>query len=805
MSTDGASRPSRLLPRLLGVLLLIMGLALLAGGVKLSLLGGSLYYLLAGIGITLTGLLLLATRRAALGLYALVLFASTVWALWEVGLDWWQLVPRLALLFALGIVMLLPWFRRPLLRGQPAPLGTGALSVAVVLAGATALASQFTNPGEMVKTGQLDRDAVPGMASAAPSQADGDWNSYGRSAYGDRYSPLAQITPENAHKLVPAWTYRTGDIPGPNDPGETTAENTPLKVNGMLYVCTPHSQVIALDPDTGKEIWRFDPKISSQGAENFKGWAHMTCRGVSYHDDAAYASEQSPTGSASPAAAPNACPKRIFVPTADTRLIALNADTGKMCEDFGDKGQVDLRANIGSFAPGGYYSTSPPAVTKNLVVIGGHVTDNVSTDEPSGVIRAFDVHTGKLVWNWDSGNPDDTTPLAEGKTYTRNSPNMWSMFAVDEKLGMLYLPMGNQMPDQYGGDRTDDSEKYAAGLTALDIDSGHVKWTFQFTHHDLWDMDVGGQPSLIDIKTEAGVKQAVMASTKQGSIYVLDRATGQPVVPIHEVAVPQGAVAGDRTSPTQPKSELNFMPPPLKERDMWGVTPFDQMLCRIDFKSMRYDGPFTPPSLQGSIVYPGNFGVFDWGGISVDPVRQIAFVNPSYMAFKSKLIPAANIAKQGPRVSETQGVQPNKGAPYGVILEALLSPLGLPCQAPAWGYVAAVDLTTHQTIWMHKNGTVRDSSPVPVPLTMGVPSLGGTFTTAGGVSFLSGTLDQYLRAYDVKNGKQLWEGRLPAGAQTTPMTYTGKDGKQYVLVMAGGHGSLGTKQGDYVMAFKLPD
>ncbi len=805
MSTDGASSPSRLLPRLLGVLLLIMGLALLAGGVKLSMLGGSLYYLLAGIGIALTGLLLLATHRAALGLYALVLFASTVWSLWEVGLDWWQLVPRLALLFALGIVMLLPWFRRPLLRTQPAPLGTGALSIAVVLAGATALASQFTNPGEMVKTGQLDRDAVPGMASAAPHQADGDWNSYGRSAFGDRYSPLAQITPQNVGKLVPAWTYRTGDIPGPNDPGETTAENTPLKVNGMLYVCTPHSQVIALDPDTGKEIWRFDPKISSMGAQNFKGWAHMTSRGVSYHDDAVYASEQSPTGSASPAAAPTACPKRIFVPTADTRLIALNADTGKMCEDFGDKGQVDLRANIGSFAPGGYYSTSPPAVTKNLVVIGGHVTDNVSVDEPSGVIRAFDVHTGKLVWNWDSGNPDDTTPLAEGKTYTRNSPNMWSMFAVDEKLGMLYLPMGNQMPDQYGGDRTDDSEKYAAGLTALDIDSGHVKWTFQFTHHDLWDMDVGGQPSLIDIKTEAGVKQAVMASTKQGSIYVLDRATGQPVVPIHEVAVPQGAVAGDRTSPTQPKSELNFMPPPLKERDMWGVTPFDQLLCRIDFKSMRYDGPFTPPSLQGSIVYPGNFGVFDWGGISVDPVRQIAFVNPSYMAFKSKLIPAADIAKQGPRVSETEGVQPNKGAPYGVILEAMLSPMGLPCQAPAWGYVAAVDLTTHKTIWMHKNGTVRDSSPVPIPLSMGVPSLGGTFTTAGGVSFLSGTLDQYLRAYDVKNGKQLWEGRLPAGAQTTPMTYTGKDGKQYVLVVAGGHGSLGTKQGDYVMAFKLPD
>ncbi|WP_296252956.1 glucose/quinate/shikimate family membrane-bound PQQ-dependent dehydrogenase [Pseudomonas sp. UBA4194] len=801
MSTDGASRSSRLLPSLLGVLMLLMGLYLVYGGIRLASLHGSLYYLIAGIGVTVTGILLLMGRRAAIGLYALVLFASTLWSLYEVGLDWWQLVPRLALWFALGIVLLLPWFRKPLLT-QPAPMATGALSIAVVLAGLCALASQFTNPGEI--KGQLDRETAD-MPNTAPAMADGDWNSYGRSAHGDRYSPLAQITPDNVSKLTPAWTYRTGDIPGPNDPGETTAENTPLKVNGMLYVCTPHSQVIALDPDTGKEIWRFDPKISTQNAPNFKGWAHMTCRGVSYHDDATYAAASPATDAAAPAAAPTACPKRIFVPTADTRLIALNADTGKMCEDFGDKGQIDLRANIGSFAAGGYYSTSPPAVTKNLVVIGGHVTDNVSTDEPSGVIRAFDVHDGHLVWNWDSGNPDDTTPIGPGQTYTRNSPNMWSMFSVDEKNGMLYLPMGNQMPDQWGGNRTPESEKYSAGLTALDIDTGHVKWTYQFTHHDLWDMDVGGQPTLMDLKTADGVKPAVLASTKQGSIYVLNRLTGEPIVPVNEVPVPQGAVEGDHTSPTQPKSDLNFMPPPLKERDMWGVTPFDQMLCRIDFKSLRYEGAFTPPSLQGSIVYPGNFGVFDWGGISVDPVRQVAFVNPSYMAFRSKLVPATEVASGPGRKSETEGVQPNKGAPYGVILEALLSPMGLPCQAPAWGYVAAVDLTTHKTIWMHKNGTVRDSSPVPIPLSMGVPSLGGAFTTASGVSFLSGTLDQYLRAYDIRNGKQLWEGRLPAGAQTTPMTYTGKDGRQYVLVVAGGHGSLGTKQGDYVMAFALPE
>lgn len=804
MSTASAWGSKRALPSLLGLLFVLMGLALVVGGVWLAKTGGSLYYLLAGLGILLTGILLLAGKRTALPLYALVLFASTLWALWEVGLHWWALVPRLALWFALGIVLWLPWVRKPLTLGQPYGLGSGTLAVAVVLAGATAVASQFTEPGEI--KGQLDRQSA-GTTSAAPAQADGDWASYGRSPFGDRYSPLNQINTSNVHQLKPAWTYRTGDIPGANDPGETTAENTPLKVNGMLYVCTPHSQVIALDPDTGKEIWRFDPKISTQGAENFRGWAHMTCRGVSYHDDAAYASAADGQTSAVPAspATPDACPKRIFVPTADTRLIALNADTGKMCEGFGNKGSIDLSANIGTFAAGGYYSTSPPAVTQNLVIIGGHVTDNVSTDEPSGVIRAFDVHDGHLVWNWDSGNPEKTTPIGPGEHYTRNSPNMWSLMAVDEKAGMLYLPMGNQMPDQWGGNRTPESEKYSAGVTALDIASGQVRWTYQFTHHDLWDMDVGGQPSLVDIKTADGIKPALMASTKQGSIYVLDRTTGQPIVPINETPVPQGAVEGDHTAPTQPMSELNFMPPTLKEKDMWGVTPFDQMLCRIDFRSLRYDGIYTPPSLQGSIVYPGNFGVFDWGGISVDPVRQVAFVNPDYMAFKSKLVPREGVEGGPARKSETEGVQPNKGAPYGVILEPFLSKVGLPCQAPAWGYVAAVDLTTHKTIWMHKNGTVRDNSPVPLPLTMGVPSLGGTFVTAGGLGFLSGTLDQYLRAYDVSNGKQLWEGRLPAGAQTTPMTYTGKDGKQYVLVVAGGHGSLGTKQGDYVMAFTLPE
>ncbi|MGR1216673.1 glucose/quinate/shikimate family membrane-bound PQQ-dependent dehydrogenase [Metapseudomonas otitidis] len=779
-----------LLPRILGVALLAMAIALVVGGGQLIGLGGSWYYLLAGLGVGASALLLLTHRGQALLVFAAVLAGSTVWAWWEVRLDWWQLVPRLALWFVVGLVLWLPWVRNSLADAERLP--ANALLVALVLAGGTALAAQFTEPHRF--PGMIDRAAPASAPTTPPAQPAGDWQAYGRSNAGDRYSPLDQITPENVDQLELAWSYRTGDLPGPDDPQETTAENTPLKANGLLYVCTPHSQVIALDPDSGREIWRFDPKISTQDADSFKGWAHMTCRGVAYHQQDTPSSGQR-------------CERRLFLPTADTRLMALDADDGKPCEAFGDKGSIDLTRGIGSFTPGGYYSTSPPGVSRDLVIIGGHVTDNVSEDEPSGVIRAYDVRDGHLVWNWDPGRPDDTAPLAEGRTYTRNSPNMWSVMSLDEELGLLYLPMGNQTPDQWGGRRTPASETYSAGVTALEIATGKVRWTFQMTHHDLWDMDVGGQPTLVDLpgqKPGDAPRPALIASTKQGSLYVLDRRTGQPIVPVKETPVPQGAAKGDFTAPTQPMSALNLMPPPLRERDMWGGTPFDQMLCRIQFRSLRYEGIYTPPSEQGSLVYPGNFGVFDWGGIAVDPVRQVAFLNPNYMAFTSRLIPAEHARDEPARKSEIEGVQPNTGAPFGAVLAPLLSPLGLPCQSPPWGYVAGLDLTTLEIAWKHKNGTVRDSSPLPLPLPMGVPSLGGPIVTAGGVAFLAGTLDQYLRAYDLRTGEQLWQGRLPAGGQATPMTYTGKDGRQYVLVVAGGHGSLHTRQGDYVLAFALP-
>ncbi len=805
MSTVGAPTKHRWLPRLLGVLLLLMGMALVAGGIKLMQLGGSLYYLIAGIGFAVSGVMLLALRKHALGFYGLVLLGSTAWALWEVGLDWWQLVPRLSLWFAIGVVLLLPWARRPLrgLAGQPAKANIAVLSLAVVASGATAIASQFTHPGEI--KGELGRDTTT-LFSTAPDMPDGEWQAYGRTEFGDRYSPLRQITPTNIYQLEEAWRIRTGDMPTENDPVELTNQNTPLKVNGKLYACTAHSKVLALDPDTGAEIWRFDPQIKSPSG--FKGFAHMTCRGVSYYDENSYVNaDGSPAPKVSEAgqAVARACPRRLYLPTADARLIALNADNGKVCEGFGNQGVIDLTQGIGPFTAGGYYSTSPAAITRSLVIIGGHVTDNESTNEPSGVIRAYDVHDGRLVWNWDSNNPTETAPLAPGKTYSRNSANMWSLASVDENLGMVYLPLGNQTPDQWGADRTPGAEKFSAGIVALDLATGKVRWNYQFTHHDLWDMDVGSQPTLLSLKTADGVKPALIAPTKQGSLYVLDRRDGTPIVPINEIPVPQGAVEGDHTAPTQARSDLNLLAPDLTEQAMWGATPFDQMLCRIQFRELRYEGQYTPPSVQGSLVYPGNVGVFNWGSVSVDPVRQLLFTSPNYMAFVSKMVPRAEVAEGSKRESETSGVQPNTGAPYAVIMHPFMSPLGVPCQAPAWGYVAGIDLLSNKVVWKHKNGTSRDSSPIPIGLPIGVPSMGGSIVTASGLGFLSGTLDQYLRAYDVNTGEVLWKARLPAGGQATPMTYTGKDGKQYVLVTAGGHGSLGTKMGDYIIAYKLPN
>ncbi|CAO3362136.1 membrane-bound PQQ-dependent dehydrogenase, glucose/quinate/shikimate family [Azospirillum melinis] len=802
------------------ILLAVLGLGALGGGLWLILLGGSWYYAVAGLLFLATAALLAKRSPMALSVYALLVIGTLIWALWEAGLDWWPLSARGDVIAVVGFLLLLPWITRRLgerqpMAGEPAPgaypvgafRGTGlplTASLAVVLL--VAVASWFTDPHRIdgtVPARQQTASAASPAGSTGPAVPDGEWQAYGRTGYGQRYSPLTGITPENADKLQVAWSYETGDLRGqPGDPKETTFEVTPLKIGNRLFLCSPHQHVIALDATTGKEVWRRDLQIDPKQL----ALQHLTCRGLSYRPAPQAAA---PGAAASTPAAGGACAARLFMPTADGRLVALNPEDGSICTGFGENGQVNLWANMPNVQPGAYYSTSPPVVTAKLIVVGGTVLDNVSTKEQSGVVRTFDADSGRLVWNWDSARPDQTAPIADGQTYTVNSPNSWSIASVDEALGMVYLPLGNQPPDQFGGNRSPEVERFSSSVVALDLATGQVRWVFQTVHHDLWDYDVPAQPSLIDLTVNGQTVPALVQPTKQGELFVLDRRTGQPVLPVTEKPAPQGAAEGDHSAPTQPVSALSYDPPPLSGADMWGATMFDQLACRIALKRLRYDGRFTPPSLQGSLVYPGNFGVFNWGSVAVDPQRQVAFTTPTYLAFVSQLVPRQNdtdLYVQGderPKFS-LPALNENFGAPYAIKLGPFVSVLGLPCQAPPWGYVAAADLTTGKVVWKHKNGTTRDASPVPLPFRMGVPNLGGPMMTAGGVAFLSGTIDYYVRAYDVSTGRQLWESRLPAGGQATPMTYQGEDGRQYVLVVAGGHGSLGTKGGDSVIAYALP-
>lgn len=465
--------------------------------------------------------------------------------------------------------------------------------------------------------------------------------------------------------------------------------------------------------------------------------------------------------------------------------------------------------------PGGYNPTSPGVVTGSTVVIAGSVTDNYSNKEPSGVIRGYDVNTGKLLWVFDTGAADPNAMPGEGTTFVHNSPNAWAPLAYDAKLDIVYVPTGVGTPDIWGGDRTELKERYANSMLAINASTGKLIWNFQTTHHDLWDMDVPSQPSLADIKDKSGkTVPAIYVLTKTGNAFVLDRRNGQPIVPVTEKPVPQTVKRGPQTkgehySKTQPFSDLNLAPQDkLTDKDMWGATMLDQLMCRVSFKRLNYDGIYTPPSENGTLVFPGNLGVFEWGGMSVNPDRQVAVMNPIGLPFVSRLIPAdPNRAQTAKGAGTEQGVQPMYGVPYGVEISAFLSPLGLPCKQPAWGYVAGVDLKTHEVVWKKRIGTIRDSLPNLFQLPavkIGVPGLGGSISTAGNVMFVGATQDNYIRAFNVTNGEKLWEARLPAGGQATPMTYE-INGKQYVVIMAGGHGSFGTKMGDYLVAYALPD
>ncbi|OAT35673.1 membrane-bound PQQ-dependent dehydrogenase, glucose/quinate/shikimate family [Proteus myxofaciens] len=772
-------------------------------GGYLITLKGSPFYAITGIVLILVALLFICRKRIAFGLFNLLFIATIAWSLWESGFDFWALAPRLDIIFILGI-LLLPFVARKgelYCRANKITLLLLLLVTLVIIIG-----SLFTDP-HAVK-GEFSQQQ-PAKSQSIAGVSDNDWPAYGRTQAGIRYSPLTQINSDNVDTLVEKWTYHTGDKKGPNDSVETTNEVTPIKIDDNLFLCTPHQYLISLDPATGKEKWRFDSKLQFN-----KSFQHMTCRGVSYYDENNRAEFAKSLETRQPASS-SQCPQKVFLPVNDGRLIAVNAHTGEACHDFGNEGQINLLESMPYAYLGGYNPTSPPIVTGNTIIIGGSVTDNLSTQEPSGVIRGYDVNSGKLLWVFDTGAEDPNAMPGKQTEFVHNSPNAWAPLAYDATTDVVYIPTGVGTPDIWGGDRPPLKERYANSVLALKASTGELIWNFQTTHHDLWDMDVPSQPSLVDIKNAKGeVTPAIYIVTKTGNVFVLDRRDGTPIVPITEKTVPTRVTLGPQTqgehySPTQPFSKLDLAPTQrLKESDMWGGTMADQLLCRIQFNQLNYDGIYTPPSENGTLVFPGNLGIFEWGGISVNQDRQVGVMNIIALPFISKLYlkdPHDDEKLEGG--GSEQGLQPMKGVPYSVDIHPFLSPIGLPCKQPPWGFVAGIDLQKNEIVWKHRFGTIRDSLPdlmqLP-PLTIGVPGLGGSISTAGNVMFVAASQDDYLRAFNVTNGEMLWEARLPAGGQATPMTYS-IDGKQYVVIMAGGHGSFGTKMGDSLIAYGLPD
>lgn len=624
-----------------------------------------------------------------------------------------------------------------------------------------------------------------------PVAATAEWSQYGGNENASRYSPLREITPENVRDLEVAWIYRHGDVDDGSQGGllPTSFQNTPIVVGDTLYFCTPYNRVIALDAETGAERWAYDPQV------DHTGMYIVTCRGVSSWVDAR-ASEAAP------------CRQRILTGTLDARLIALDAATGKPCADFGTAGMVDLRGGVGTFEPGEYGITSPPTVVGDRVITGAMVLDNRRVDMPGGVVRAFDVRSGVELWAWDPV-PPGAPPAGSGSRFRRGTTNAWTAFAADEDLGLVYVPTGNMSSDFYGGHRGG-LDFYSSSVVALDANSGRVVWHFQTVHHDVWDYDVPAQPVLFDFKSEGETIPALVQATKTGFLFFLDRRTGEPIFPVEERPVPQeGAVAGEILSPTQP---FPTKPPPLhplslEPEDAFGFTPWDRAVCRDQIASLRSDGLFTPPSLEGSVQYPGYIGGVNWGSVSVDPVRDVLIANTSRVAGLIRLIPREEWNAMFPDEVPDLGFEAQGGTPYGVQRHPLFSPLGAPCNPPPWGVLYAVNIAAGEIRWERALGTVEGLAPPWIDGLMpeGVPNLGGPVTTASGLTFIGAATDPYLRAFRTSSGEELWKGRLPTTAQATPLSYRARTGgKQFVVVAAGGHGLLGVPVGDSLVAFALP-
>lgn len=626
---------------------------------------------------------------------------------------------------------------------------------------------------------------LPACDAEAPPDLGGGgvatWEAWGGAPGGAHFSSATQITPENVRWLELAWEHRSGDIRlgrGFGEDGPPLPPNgfqtTPIVIDDTLFYCTSFNHVFALDAETGAEKWHFDPKVDKE--------AHLlpNCRGVS-----SWRSGEAGT-----------CEHRIFVGTLDARLIALDAETGERCTDFGEQGEVDVTHRISEHLPIEYSITSPPAILNDVAITGSLVLDNTRTDAPSGVVRAYDVRTGELRWAWNP-LPPDMEPYNEDGTYRSGTTNVWSVMAVDEERNLVFVPTGNTNPDYFGGHRQG-LDHYSSSVVALHGDTGEVVWHFQMVHHDLWDYDTPAQPTLMDLRVGGETIPVVVQVTKMGMTFVLHRDTGEPVFPVEERPVPQGAVPGEYLSPTQPfPSHVPHLLPAISSDDAWGFTFWDEGACRDRMQELRYDGIYTPPSLGGSILYPSNGGGNNWGSPAIHLDDQVMVVLTWRVAATSQLIPRDECG---------DSLQRQLGTPYCVETGIVSSPLGVPCLAPPWATVDAVDLAAGKLLWSVPLGTSRNLAPFPFWWIEGIPGTGGPIVTKTGLIFIGAALEHAFRAHDLATGEVLWKADLPTSANSVPMTYqTRPDGRQYVVVAVGGHWGAPMPPGDHLMAFALPE